>query len=224
MTQIRRLLVPMLLGVSHAANGSTTSPYGDLPSQVSVSEARASLAAIRFIAHEEAAKAGLPFDLVDAVIKIESDYRTDRVGDVGEIGLMQVRPATAVLLGFRGGPRELAVAQINIHYGATYLGEAWRLAKGDVCRTLMKYRAGHGEDRMSPLSVTYCSRARTHLAAIGSPLAASIRESDLQAAGGSGASATGRAKGGARFWTRFEARIKKINAGIEAKWRRVASR
>src|SRR4029453_10151459 len=35
----------------------------------------------------------------------------------------------------------------------------------------MKYRAGWGEERMSPLSVEYCRRARSHLAAIGSPLA-----------------------------------------------------
>jgi flagellar hook-length control protein FliK len=34
----------------------------------------------------------------------------------------------------------------------------------------MKYRAGHGEERMTPLSVEYCRRVRTHLAAIGSPI------------------------------------------------------
>jgi hypothetical protein len=34
----------------------------------------------------------------------------------------------------------------------------------------MKYRAGHGEERMTPLSVEYCRRVRTHLAAIGSPV------------------------------------------------------
>jgi hypothetical protein len=34
----------------------------------------------------------------------------------------------------------------------------------------MKYRAGHGEERMTPLSVEYCRRARSFLAAIGSPL------------------------------------------------------
>ena len=39
-----------------------------------------------------------------------------------------------------------------------------------MCRALMKYRAGHGEERMSPLSAEYCRRARGYLAAIGSPL------------------------------------------------------
>jgi hypothetical protein len=36
----------------------------------------------------------------------------------------------------------------------------------------MKYRAGHGEERMTPLSVEYCRRVRAHLAAIGSPMVA----------------------------------------------------
>jgi len=38
---------------------------------------------------------------------------------------------------------------VNIHYGVTYLSQAWRLANGDLCRALMKYRAGHGEEMMS---------------------------------------------------------------------------
>src|SRR3954469_18426313 len=52
-----------------------------------------------------------------------------------------------------------------------YLAEAWRLANGNLCRALMKYRAGWGEERLSPLSQEYCRRARVHLANIGSPLA-----------------------------------------------------
>src|SRR5258708_33764607 len=33
----------------------------------------------------------------------------------------------------------------------------------------MKYRAGHGEEVMTKLSVNYCNRARNHLAGLGSP-------------------------------------------------------
>lgn len=36
----------------------------------------------------------------------------------------------------------------------------------------MKYRAGHGEERMTVRSVAYCRRAHDYLATIGSPLAA----------------------------------------------------
>jgi soluble lytic murein transglycosylase-like protein len=76
------------------------------------------------------------------------------------------------MLGHRGGVTELFEPATNIRYGVMYLARAWQLADGDLCRTLMKYRAGHGEERMSPLSVEYCRRARGHLAAIGSPLGA----------------------------------------------------
>src|SRR5204862_75646 len=77
----------------------------------------------------------------------------------------------AALLGYRGTDAGLAEPTINVRYGVAYLARAWRLAAGDLCRALMKYRAGHGEERMTPLSVEYCRRARAHLAATGSPLA-----------------------------------------------------
>src|SRR5271169_3984539 len=76
----------------------------------------------------EAEKNGLPPDIADAVAAIESDYDPDAIGGVGEIGLMQVRPGTAAMLGFKGELAELARPDVNIHYGVTYLGEAWRLA------------------------------------------------------------------------------------------------
>ena len=201
----------------------------------------AAVLAFRSLARAEAAKVGLPFDLVDAVMKIESDYSPARVGDVGEIGLMQIRPGTAAMLGFRGAPGELSSPAVNIHYGTLYLGQAWHLTKGDVCRTLMKYRAGHGQEVMSALSATYCARARAHLVAINSTLASLIKPADLvtptnlvaattsDPAAGS-AMPTGvappslRHKVGAAFWSVFEARIRAANARIEAKWHRVATR
>ena len=57
---------------------------------------------------QEARRAGLDPALVDAVMKVESDYRADAIGAAGEIGLMQVRPSTARLLGFMGSVQELA--------------------------------------------------------------------------------------------------------------------
>lgn len=118
------------------------------------------------IVHEAEAN-GIPPALVDAVVRIESRYDPAAVGRVGEIGLMQVRPKTAELLGFQGTSAELAQPQTNLRYGVGYLAKAWRLASGDLCRTLMKYRAGHGSETMSALSVEYCRRARIHLASVG---------------------------------------------------------
>ncbi len=120
----------------------------------------------------EAERQGLPPAVADAVATVESAYNPNAVGGVGEVGLMQVLPTTAAMLGHRGAVSALFDPDLNIRYGITYLAQAWRLTGGDLCETLMKYRAGHGETRMSPLSVSYCVRARAHLAAIGSPLAA----------------------------------------------------
>jgi hypothetical protein len=122
---------------------------------------------------DEAAANGVPPALVDAVVRIESRYDPTAVGSIGEIGLMQVRPKTAALLGFQGTSAELAEPRTNLRYGVGYLAKAWRLADGDLCRTLMKYRAGHGSDKMSALSIEYCRRARQHLAAVGTEIGTS---------------------------------------------------
>jgi soluble lytic murein transglycosylase-like protein len=119
------------------------------------------------IVEREALAFGVPPELVDAVMAAESSYNPATVGASGEIGLMQLMPATAAMLGFIGSPAELAVPETNIHYGVMYLAAAWRLAGQDICTATMKYRAGHGETRFSYLSVDYCVRVRAHLAARG---------------------------------------------------------
>src|SRR5215213_3496709 len=123
---------------------------------------------------QEAAASGVPPALVDAVVRIESRYDPTAVGSIGEIGLMQVRPKTAALLGFQGTSAELAEPRTNLRYGVGYLAKAWRLADGDLCRALMKYRAGHGSDKMSALSIEYCRRARQHLAAVGTEVGSPV--------------------------------------------------
>jgi len=119
---------------------------------------------------EAAAANGVPPALVDAVGRIESRYNPTAVGSIGEIGLMQVRTETAAPRGFEGSSAELADPKTNLRYGVGYLAKAWRLADGNLCRALMKYRAGHGSDRMSAHSIGYCRRARQHLAEVGTQL------------------------------------------------------
>jgi soluble lytic murein transglycosylase-like protein len=123
------------------------------------------------VAAREARAEGIPPEVAAAVIHVESRFRPDRIGGVGEVGLMQVRPMTAALLGFKGAPHELFKPETNIELGVRYLAKAWRLANGDLCGALMRYRAGHASTRMSSLSIEYCRRARLHLASVGSPLA-----------------------------------------------------
>lgn len=124
----------------------------------------------RAIARREAEARGLPPEVADAVMHVESDYNPGARGGAGEVGLMQVMPPTARLLGFSGTAEQLAVPETNIRLGVRYLARAWKLAGGDVCTAAMKYRAGHGETRFSVKSVDYCRRIRIHLASIGYPV------------------------------------------------------
>jgi soluble lytic murein transglycosylase-like protein len=125
---------------------------------------------LRVMVRTEAAKRGLPPEIADAVATVESNYQPNAVGGVGEIGLMQVLPSTARMLGFAGTNQELAVPETNIRYGVDYLHGAWQLSGEDLCTTVMKYRAGHGESRFSHKSVAYCRRVRTVLAEQGYPI------------------------------------------------------
>jgi hypothetical protein len=223
---------------------------GDHNADLGAGETPASRAAIRKIIERETAKTNLPADIAEAVVFVESGYNP---GTVGEIGLMQVRPETAATLGFRGNNAELAEPDINIHYGVLYLSRAWRLAGGDLCRALMKYRAGHDEESMTPRSQVYCNRARNRLvsmnsATVGNQTAAvpdvapaptpaptiSKSEHNQKSAHNQKGPARpkdvytryrqGTAAASRAYWAVQEARVRLIKARVEAKWKRVASR
>ncbi len=146
----------------------------------------------RALVRAEALRAGLPPDIADAVTEVESGYHPGTIGAAGEIGLMQVMPATARMLGFAGTEAELAAPAINIHYGVTYLAQAWRLADGDICTATMKYRAGHGETRFSHRSVDYCQRVRARLVARGYPVTGTVPVATFGELGWPGAGARGK--------------------------------
>lgn len=140
------------------------------------------------IGKAEAQRNQIPFAIVDAVMRVESAYNPAARGDVGEVGLMQILPATADMLGFKGTREALAKPETNIAYGTEYLAGAWRLSNKDICTTVMKYRAGHGETRFSVKSVDYCKRVRQHLTAIGYPVTGDVPKATFGFnAGGSGA-------------------------------------
>lgn len=122
----------------------------------------------------EASHNKIPFAIVDAVMRVESGYNPGARGDVGEVGLMQIRPATADMMGFKGPASALSEPETNIAYGTQYLAEAWRLSNQDICTTVMKYRAGHAETRFSVKSIDYCLRVRRHLTSIGFPVTGEV--------------------------------------------------
>jgi soluble lytic murein transglycosylase-like protein len=131
-------------------------------------------ASYRALIAREAAQQGLAPEIAEAVMAVESGFNPAARGGAGEIGLMQILPSTARMLGFAGSNAELAMPETNIHLGVIYLARAWRLAGGDRCTAVMKYRAGHGETRFSFLSVNYCVAVRGKLLARGYPLTGSV--------------------------------------------------
>jgi soluble lytic murein transglycosylase-like protein len=175
---------------------------------------------LRVIVRTEAAKTGMPPELADAVATVESNYNTGAVGDVGEIGLMQILPSTARMLGFYGTAAELATPATNARYGVQYLSQAWRQAGGDICTTVMKYRAGHGETRFSQKSVAYCRRVRQILAAQGYPVKGEVPVATFGSAEGAVGTAGPRraGRGGPRKarsridWASHDRRIREIEA------------
>ena len=106
---------------------------------------------------------GVPVDLAHAIVRIESNFNPKARGSAGEIGLMQIKPATARMMGYRGSAKGLYDPETNIKFGMKYLALAQQLGGGTTCGTILKYNAGHGAKRMNPASKRYCGRVRTYI-------------------------------------------------------------
>ena len=113
---------------------------------------------------EHAARHGVPERLVHRIIVRESRYQPHVVSR-GNYGLMQIKPATARMLGYSGRAGGLYDPSTNLRYGMKYLAMAHRLGGGSVCGTVLKYNAGHGARRMNRVSAAYCSKVKRHLRA-----------------------------------------------------------
>ncbi|WP_417677090.1 lytic transglycosylase domain-containing protein [Roseibium sp.] len=113
-----------------------------------------------------ARKHGVPERVALAVVQVESNFNPRARGSAGEVGLMQIKPATARGLGFRGASKSLYDPQTNLEWGMRYLAGAHKRASGDLCGTILRYNAGHFAKRMNPVSRRYCSKVKAILASI----------------------------------------------------------
>lgn len=106
---------------------------------------------------EESAKAGIDYRLVLAVIDKESQFDPHAVGKAGEVGLMQIMPATGSLvakamgISFEG-PRgkdlgTLGDPKLNIMIGIRFLKERMEKFGGDVPVALQAYNRGDAKAR-----------------------------------------------------------------------------
>ncbi len=106
---------------------------------------------------------GIPFALADAVVQIESRYNAGaRNGP--HLGLMQINARTAQSLGYQGTASGLLDPETNLRYGVRYLAEAYRLADGDTCGTILRYQGGHRAQAMTAQAQGYCARVKTLVA------------------------------------------------------------
>lgn len=120
-------------------------------------------AAFTAIVARYASSNGVPASLAQAVITVESSFVPDKLGRAGEIGLMQIKPATARMMGYSGSASGLYDPETNIKFGMKYLGKAHQLSGGETCGTILRYNAGHGARRMNPISAAYCSKVKALL-------------------------------------------------------------
>jgi len=87
---------------------------------------------------------GLDPLLLGAVVWVESRYCVGAIGQAGEVGLGQVKPATALGLGV--DPRYLPHPDHNLYATARYLRELY-LVFGDWTMALAAYNRGPGRVR-----------------------------------------------------------------------------
>jgi soluble lytic murein transglycosylase-like protein len=89
-----------------------------------------------------AAANGLPADLVHRVVRRESNYNP-RASSRGNIGLMQIRHATARGIGYTGSAAGLLDPEVNLTYAVKYLAGAYRAAGGNAGRAVAYYASGY---------------------------------------------------------------------------------
>jgi soluble lytic murein transglycosylase-like protein len=88
---------------------------------------------------EAAIQQGLEPEFVRSVARIESNLRQDAISNKGAIGLMQLMPGTATVLGV-----DAHDAASNILGGAKFLRELLLKYNGDPALALAAYNAGPG--------------------------------------------------------------------------------
>jgi soluble lytic murein transglycosylase-like protein len=84
----------------------------------------------------------VPESLVHRIIVRESKYQPHVVSK-GNIGLMQIKLATARGLGYTGTAEGLRDANTNMTYAVKYLAGAWRTANGNADQAVSYYARGY---------------------------------------------------------------------------------
>ena len=93
--------------------------------------------------HHEAGRAGLPPELVLAVIEVESNFDPYAISSAGARGLMQVMPFWLREIGRSGD--SLFRVSTNLRYGCTILKYYLEKEQGNLFRALARYNGSLGQ-------------------------------------------------------------------------------
>ena len=88
------------------------------------------------------AEYGVPEKLVHRIVNRESKYNP-RASHRGNLGLMQIKLATARTMGYRGAAKGLLDADTNLKYGVKYLAGAYLVAGRNERKALQYYVSGY---------------------------------------------------------------------------------
>jgi soluble lytic murein transglycosylase-like protein len=112
------------------------------------------------VIHDEAARAGLPPELVLAVVQIESGFDRFAISRYGALGLMQVMPFWKKEIGH---PRDnLFHPRTNLRYGCTILKHYLDQENGNLATALARYNGSAGKEKY-PRRVLGAMRARWNI-------------------------------------------------------------
>ncbi len=123
---------PAPVAVTPAAPGEQDPPGFTLAEQAGLAD----------LARRYARRHGVPLSLLHRIIMRESRYHP-RLVNRSFFGLMQITPATARGMGFRGAPKGLLDAETNLTYATPYLANAWLLSDGDTDQAVRYYSSGY---------------------------------------------------------------------------------
>lgn len=114
---------------------------------------------------------GVDYDLLKAVIAVESGFDAGAVSPKGAVGLMQLMPATAQRFGVaaskqRSVPQQLADPAVNVPAGARYLNYLMGMFPGRLDLVLAAYNAGEGAVQRAGQAVPAFKETRNYVKAV----------------------------------------------------------